>query len=151
MLSRLAVLLGLVASAMMLGSSCYQLAVDVPNWSSSLPDSSRAWARVALARATPTHFYQLCSVVALVSLSVSAVLDARSRAWKLIAIAALVSGPLVTVVLVFPRNDVLFFDGQPHTAEEVVAAARQWQLLHAGRILLFAAAAAASARAVIRA
>ncbi len=137
--SRVFLLTAFVANAMMLGSSSYQSAVDVPNWASALPDSSRRYASAALAHATPTKFYRNISIVAVLAGVASLVAAHSYVGWKVAVAFGPALSALLTVILVFPRNAILFFDpAGAHTAAAITTAAREWRALHAVRIALLA-------------
>jgi tryptophan-rich sensory protein len=141
---------GCLLSAMMLGAASYQLVVDVPNWSAALPESARAFAAVALQRATPARYYApLTSLAVLVLLASSVMAPGPRSAWKLAAIAALASNVALTVLWVYPRNRLLLFSPNATPAIQVVIrAARDWRGLHALRLAVLAGAVACAARAL---
>jgi hypothetical protein len=146
-------IVGLLGGAMMLGSSLYQAAVDVPNWTAALPRKAEDF-RACLRHSTPTRFYQIvnaATVLGLVGAMVAGGFRRTAQLWlSLGAVGAFVLTAVVTIVFVVPLNDILFFHPVAlHTAEAIRTAAGQWQVLHQLRMGLLGLGVLAATRATI--
>ena len=119
------------AWATWLGGTLYQMLVIVPMWSSSPPESVRAFFLGTQYNQTIPHFFGPPFMAA----RVLPLLIALGLAWHLpqhrialgVASLSLVAAVVFTVAYVYPINAVLFEQaGGDHSTAEIVSMVRRW-------------------------
>jgi hypothetical protein len=146
-------IIGLVGITMILGAGLFQAVVDVPNFSSRLPDTVHDF-RACVRYSHPGYFFQVLVPIIVVSLLVSVTTGwntprARNR-WVIGALAGIVGVEIFTFVYFMPRNDILFFgDLGRFSADVITAAALEWKNAQWLRLVVLAAATASAIKALI--
>ena len=107
-----------------LGANVYSSTVDARNWGSNIPTSLNA-ARQYFSVANPGTFFRIASPLAQ-ALSVLALILCwnvpGARLLAGIAVAANVTGDIMTFAYFYPRNDIMFINPM-----DAAAAARAWR------------------------
>ncbi len=113
-----------------LGANVYTSAVDARNWGSNIPASLNA-AREYFSVANPGSFFRVASPLAQVLSLLALALCWNVPGARLlagIAVAANVTGDIMTFAYFYPRNDVMFI--APMSAEAAAHAWRGWTAMN---------------------
>ena len=126
MARQVVVWLAVIVIGGVLGANVYTSAVDARNWGSNIPTSLNA-ARQYFSVANPGTFFRIASPLAQV-LSVLALILCwnvpGARLLAGIAVAANVTGDIMTFAYFYPRNAVMFVN--PMSADAAAEAWRGW-------------------------
>jgi hypothetical protein len=122
------------------GGTLFQMLVVVPIWSESPPETVTAfWKGTAYAR-TILHFFgpvtMALRVLPLLALLVAGWSVATVRPWVLACVATVAVGLVMTLAVIYPINDVLFFGGDHLAADEVRELATRWIWLDRARFAI---------------
>ena len=123
-----------------LGANVYTSAVDARNWGSNIPTSLNA-ARAYFSVVNPGSFFRIVSPLAQVLSLLALILCwdvPGARLFAGIALAANVTGDIMTFVYFYPRNDIMFVN--PMNAEAAAQAWRGWATMNHVRSALVLAA-----------
>ena len=113
-----------------LGANVYTSAVDARNWGSNIPTSLNV-AREYFAVANPGLFFRIASPLAQVLSLLALILCWNvpgARLLAAIAVAANVTGDIMTFAYFYPRNAVMFVN--PMSADAAAAAWRGWAAMN---------------------
>ena len=132
-----------VSMAIWVGGTVYQMLVIVPLWSASPPESLTAFFHGTQFMAMIPRFFGPRTMMARVApIVLLLVLDWPSRtrrAWLIGAVASVAIGLAMTLLWIYPINDVLFWRaGEGVPADEVRALVTRWVLLDRTRFALMA-------------
>jgi hypothetical protein len=113
------------------GGTVYQMAVIVPMWSASPPDSVRAFFQGTAFMTTVWNFFgpvtQVARALPLFILVAAAWTFPNVRSWIVACASTMVFGLVLTRMYIYPMNDVLFEKaGGTLSADAVRALARTW-------------------------
>ncbi len=133
MARQVVVWLAVIVIGGVLGANVYTSAVDARNWGSNIPTSLNA-ARAYFSVANPGSFFRIASpltqVLSLLALMLCwNVPGARLLAG--IAVAANVTGDIMTFAYFYPRNAVMFVN--PMSADAAADAWRGWVVMNHAR------------------
>ena len=130
MARQVVVWLAVIVIGGVLGANVYTSAVDARNWGSNIPTSLNA-ARAYFSVANPGSFFRIASPLAQV-LSLLALMLCwnvpGARLFAAIALAANVTGDIMTFAYFYPRNDIMFVN--PMNAEAAAQAWRGWATMN---------------------
>ena len=123
--------LAVLGLSVWVGGTLYQMLVIVPMWSSSPPESVRAFFLGTRYNETIWNFFGPPFMAARLAPLLGALLVGwhlrQHRKWLLVAASSMIFGVVFTLAYVYPINDVLFLQaGGNHSPEEVQGMARQW-------------------------
>jgi hypothetical protein len=113
-----------------LGANVYTSAVDARNWGSNIP-TSLVTARSYYSAANPGSFFRVASPLAQVLSLLALALCWNvpgARLFAGLAVAANVTGDLMTFAYFYPRNDILFVN--PMNAGAAAQAWRGWAAMN---------------------
>ena len=113
-----------------LGANVYTSAVDARNWGSNIPMSLNA-ARAYFSVVSPGSFFRIASPLAQVLSLLALILCwdvPGARLFAGIALAANVTGDIMTFAYFYPRNDIMFV--HPMNAEVAAKAWREWATMN---------------------
>ena len=113
-----------------LGANVYTSAVDARNWGSNVPTSLNT-AREYFSVADPGSFFRIASPLAQVLSLLALILCWNvpgARVLAGIAVAANVTGDIMTFAYFYPRNDIMFIN--PMSAEAAAQAWRGWAAMN---------------------
>jgi uncharacterized membrane protein len=113
-----------------LGANVYSSAVDARNWGSNIPASLNA-ARQYFSAANPGTFFRVASPLAQVLSLLALVLCWNvpgARLFAGVAVAANVTGDMMTFAYFYPRNDIMFIN--PMDAGAAARAWREWAAMN---------------------
>jgi len=113
-----------------LGANVYTSAVDARNWGSNIPTSLNA-ARAYFSVVNPGSFFRIVSPLAQVLSLLALILCwdvPGARLFAGIALAANVTGDIMTFAYFYPRNDIMFVN--PMNAEAAAQAWRGWATMN---------------------
>jgi uncharacterized membrane protein len=113
-----------------LGANVYTSAVDARNWGANIPTSLNA-ARAYFSVVNPGSFFRIASPLAQVLSLLALILCWNvpgARLFAAVAVAANVTGDLMTFAYFYPRNDIMFVN--PMNAEAAAQAWREWATMN---------------------
>jgi hypothetical protein len=113
-----------------LGANVYNSAVDARNWGSNIPASLNA-ARAYFSAANPGSFFRIASPLTQVLSLLALILCWNVPGARLlagIAVAANVTGDIMTFAYFYPRNAVMFV--KPMSADAATRAWRGWTAMN---------------------
>ena len=150
-MARLAVLwMAVIVIGGVLGANVYTSAVDARNWGSNIPASLYA-ARQYFSAANPGTFFRVASPLAQVLSLLALILCWNvpgARLFAGIAVAANVTGDIMTFAYFYPRNDIMFIN--PMDADAAARAWRGWAAMNHVRSAMVMAALLAELGALTR-
>ena len=123
-----------------LGANVYTSAVDARNWGSNIP-ASLDTAREYFSVASPGSFFRIASPLAQVLSLLALILCWNVPGARLlagIAVAANVTGDIMTFAYFYPRNDIMFIN--PMNAGAAAQAWRGWTTMNHARSAVVLAA-----------
>ncbi len=123
--------LAVIGFSIWVGGTLYQMLVIVPLWSASPPESVRAFFLGTRYNETIWNFFggpwRFARLVPLLGTLVFGWHLPQHRKWLLVAAISMAFVIALTLVYVYPINNVLFLQaGGNHSPEEIKAMARQW-------------------------
>ena len=133
--------LSILSMSIWVGGTIYQMAVIVPQWSASPPESVRTFFLGTQFNSTVGNFFGP-HIMPFRVLPILGVLLAgwnlkRHRKYFLVMAACTAAGILLTFGYIYPINDVLFTQaGGNHTADEIRTMAHKWILADRVRLAI---------------
>jgi uncharacterized membrane protein len=130
MARQVVVWLAVIVIGGVLGANVYTSAVDARNWGANIPTSLNA-AREYFSVASPGAFFRIASPLAQLLSLLALILCWNVPGARLlagVAVAANVTGDIMTFAYFYPRNDIMFVN--PMNAEAAAQAWREWAAMN---------------------